>query len=308
MGFTTRPPAIWCWGRQWPSWREDGTPAAGTFPGWPASLKEFTLLDPCCGSGHFLVSAFNLLVPLRMHDDKLSAREACDAVLRENLHGLELDPRCTQIAAFALALSVWRSGGYRELPPPNIAGNDSEQGVRKWNENRPVRLVSFRCSSLQFLVEVTPFVEQLTFGFLNSSGELRGRNLGGVELVGAKNSLVMDTAEERRDGGRRVGHGLKANELRVVLVALCFSAQNLLGQQRFAPQRDDARGVEVFRMKRPQSHLSVLGEIVVRCFRFTHRMKRGSGVQISKLAGPTTRAERWRTNHVGNVRGTGMRD
>ncbi len=34
-------------------------------------------------------------------------RTACDAVLRENLFGLELDPRCTQIAAFALALAAW---------------------------------------------------------------------------------------------------------------------------------------------------------------------------------------------------------
>ena len=30
------------------------------------------------------------------------SQEACDAVLAENLFGLELDPRCTQIAAFAL--------------------------------------------------------------------------------------------------------------------------------------------------------------------------------------------------------------
>ena len=40
-------------------WRDDGTPAAGTFDGWPKTLKEFTMLDPCCGSGHFLVAAFN---------------------------------------------------------------------------------------------------------------------------------------------------------------------------------------------------------------------------------------------------------
>ena len=54
-------------------WRDDGTPAAGAFDGWPKTLAEFTLLDPCCGSGHFLVSAFNLLVPLRMQDEGLSA-------------------------------------------------------------------------------------------------------------------------------------------------------------------------------------------------------------------------------------------
>ena len=111
-------------------WRDDGTPAAGKFEGWPKTLAEFTMLDPCCGSGHFLVAAFNLLVPLRMHDEKLTAEQACEAVLRDNLFGLELDPRCTQIAAFALALAAWKypdAGGYRPLPPLNIAC--SGQGV-----------------------------------------------------------------------------------------------------------------------------------------------------------------------------------
>ena len=109
-------------------------PAAGTFDGWPKSLKEFTMLDPCCGSGHFLVAAFRLLVPLRMRDEGLSARDACDAVLRENLFGLEIDSRCTQIAAFALALAAWtypgpdgQPLGYRPLPNLNIAC--SGQGV-----------------------------------------------------------------------------------------------------------------------------------------------------------------------------------
>ena len=109
-------------------WRDDGTPAAGTFDGWPKTLQEFKMIDPCCGSGHFLVAAFNLLVPLRMHDEGLPASEACDAVLKENLFGLELDPRCTQIAAFALAVAAWKYPGengqplgYRDLPTLNIA-------------------------------------------------------------------------------------------------------------------------------------------------------------------------------------------
>jgi len=37
---------------------EDGrwTPAAGTFDGWPEKLKDLKALDPCAGSGHFLVA------------------------------------------------------------------------------------------------------------------------------------------------------------------------------------------------------------------------------------------------------------
>ena len=109
--------------------QEDGTPAAGKFEGWPDRLSEFKLLDPCCGSGHFLVAALLMLVPMRIAAEHLSTREAVDAVLRDNLHGLELDPRCVEIAVFALALAAWRFpdeageplGVREDMPAPNIA-------------------------------------------------------------------------------------------------------------------------------------------------------------------------------------------
>lgn len=106
--------------------QEDGpwAPAAGTFDGWPEQLAELKTLDPCCGSGHFLVAAFLMLVPMRMERDGLSAKAAVDAVLRENIHGLELDQRCVELAAFALALTAWKypsAGGYRVLPELNVA-------------------------------------------------------------------------------------------------------------------------------------------------------------------------------------------
>jgi len=101
--------------------KEDGTPAAGTFSGWPERAAQVTLMDPCCGSGHFLVAAFGMLKQMRMVEEGLSEKQAADAVMHDNLFGLEIDPRCTQIAAFALALTAWKSGGYRQLPVPNIA-------------------------------------------------------------------------------------------------------------------------------------------------------------------------------------------
>ena len=110
---------------------EDGawTPAAGTFEDWPETLSRFKLLDPCCGSGHFLVAALHMLAPMRMVLDGLSAKEAVHAVLRENLHGLELDQRCVKLAAFALAVAAWtyrrdstsEALGYCALPELNVA-------------------------------------------------------------------------------------------------------------------------------------------------------------------------------------------
>jgi hypothetical protein len=102
------------------SWK----PAAGTFDGWPSTPAKLKVLDPCCGSGHFLVAALHHLAPIRMTEEGLNAREAIDAVFRDNLHGLEIDERCCQIAAFAVAFAAWTypgAGGYRALPDLQIA-------------------------------------------------------------------------------------------------------------------------------------------------------------------------------------------
>ncbi|MDQ3498297.1 MAG: BREX-1 system adenine-specific DNA-methyltransferase PglX [Actinomycetota bacterium] len=110
--------------------KEDGTPAAGSFDGWPETAAEITVMDPCCGSGHFLTTAADLLARIRAEEEGLSKAEAADAVLRDNLFGLELDARCTQIAAFSLALWAWKRGGYRELPVPNVACSGIPAGGR----------------------------------------------------------------------------------------------------------------------------------------------------------------------------------
>ena len=52
-------------------------PAAGTFDGWPKAAKEITVLDPCMGSGHFLVFALPMLVAMRMREEGLSLPQCC---------------------------------------------------------------------------------------------------------------------------------------------------------------------------------------------------------------------------------------
>jgi len=97
-------------------------PASGYFEAWPKTAKEIKYLDPCCGSGHFLTAGFQYLVAMRQAEEGLGIKAAGDAVLRDNIYGLELDPRCVEIAAFSLAFEAWRSGGgYRELPELHIA-------------------------------------------------------------------------------------------------------------------------------------------------------------------------------------------
>ena len=112
-------------------------PASGSFPDWPREAASLRVLDPCCGSGHFLVEAFELLVRLRMAEERIPVEESIRAVLRDNLFGLEIDPRCTQIAAFNLALAAWRLAGEPiDLPPLNIActGLAPNESEAEWRQ------------------------------------------------------------------------------------------------------------------------------------------------------------------------------
>jgi hypothetical protein len=114
--------------------RDDST-AAGAFQSWPNVVADVSVLDPCCGSGHFLVEAFDMLWRMRMEDEGSTVVTAQDAVLETNLFGLELDPRCVQIAMFALALRAWKEGGgWRELPIPHVAcsGIPAKADVVEW--------------------------------------------------------------------------------------------------------------------------------------------------------------------------------
>ncbi|WP_298128193.1 hypothetical protein [Brevundimonas sp.] len=88
-------------------------PAAGNFAGWPETAAAIRALDPCCGSGHFLTEMLAILAALRADEEGLSNTQAVAAVLSDNLFGLELDGRCVQIAAFAVALTAWRIGGFQ---------------------------------------------------------------------------------------------------------------------------------------------------------------------------------------------------
>jgi hypothetical protein len=97
--------------------------------------RDLRVLDPACGSGHFLLYAFDLLLPIyeeAYSDAKSPKSEATgkalvedypsvDAlrnavpglVLAHNLHGVDIDPRCAQIAQLALWMRAQRA--YRDF-------------------------------------------------------------------------------------------------------------------------------------------------------------------------------------------------
>lgn len=77
----------------------------------PDSVRALKILDPACGSGHFLVIAMGLLFALyqeegRHRGEAWSDREIVESIIEHNLHGIDIDPRAVQIAAAALMLKV----------------------------------------------------------------------------------------------------------------------------------------------------------------------------------------------------------
>ena len=75
------------------------------------SIRDLKILDPACGSGHFLVIAVGLLFALYQeeagHRQEVWTDEfIVKSILENNLYGLDIDPRAVQIAAAALWLKA----------------------------------------------------------------------------------------------------------------------------------------------------------------------------------------------------------
>ena len=97
----------------------------------------------------------------------LSFSQAVDAVLKKNLHSLELDPRCVELAAFALAFAAWRIGtssSFRQLPPLNLACSGLSINVDK-NEWLKLagsdKLLIYQLDQLYMLFENAPILGSL---------------------------------------------------------------------------------------------------------------------------------------------------
>lgn len=68
-------------------------------------IEDIKILDPAMGSGHILVYAFDLL--FEMYENLgWSTKESVLSILKNNLHGLEIDERAGQLASFALMMKA----------------------------------------------------------------------------------------------------------------------------------------------------------------------------------------------------------
>lgn len=207
--------------------KEDGSAAAGAFRGWPKAVRELRALDPCCGSGHILVALLQLLVAMRREEEGLGLEEAVCAVLTENLHGLEIDARCSQLAAFNVAFAAWKLIGRPvELPVLHIACSGlSVGGTREeW-----VQAVESSGSELRFflgqLYEL--FKKAPDLGSLINPARLIGGSMHADKLEPLLR--ILDTALAREDAVKRA-LAPEVYERGVTAQGLARAAQLLAGR------------------------------------------------------------------------------
>lgn len=99
----------------------------------PASIRDLKLLDPACGSGHFLVIAFDLLALLYREEalhrgETWSDQDIAQSILENNLHGIDIDARAIQIAAAALWLKARLFAPEARLSQLNLVAPTLELG------------------------------------------------------------------------------------------------------------------------------------------------------------------------------------
>lgn len=97
------------------------------------SPEELTFFDPCMGSGHILVYAFDVLMDIYL-ECGYSEREAVTKILEKNLFGLDIDQRAYQLAYFALMMKArsYNRRIFRKSISLNLAAIEESNGIKKF--------------------------------------------------------------------------------------------------------------------------------------------------------------------------------
>lgn len=137
-----------------------------------SSVEELTLLDPCCGSGHMLTYAYDLLEKI-YEEEGYPKSDIPSLILEKNLFGCDLDERAASLAAFALTMKARLSHRrfFRKAIRPNIVE------LVSYDDDRFVNI-----KDLGSLIRIKPSSTKLEEGiFAHSTREfkLQERILGG---------------------------------------------------------------------------------------------------------------------------------
>ena len=97
--------------------------------------EDIKIIDPCMGSGHILVYAFDVLMDIYREQGYVD-REAAQSIIENNLYGLDIDQRAFQLAYFAVMMKG-RQYDRRILGrgiEPNLCAIEESNGLEKYED------------------------------------------------------------------------------------------------------------------------------------------------------------------------------
>lgn len=115
--------------------------------------EEIKVIDPCMGSGHILVYAFDVLMQI-YENYGYSQRDAAKSIVENNIFGLDIDDRAFQLAYFAIMMKA-RSYNRRFLTlgiEPNLCAIQESNGLKYDHEMGDFLLSEEHRETLQYLI------------------------------------------------------------------------------------------------------------------------------------------------------------
>ncbi len=125
------------------------------------NVKDIRFLDPCMGSGHILVYAFDLFVKM-YEEEGYQTKDIPAMIFENNLYGIDIDERCYQLASFALTMKAraYHRRFFRNPVVPNVialkpVSRDTIESCGNW----PIKSLMWQFENIDTigsLLKVTP--------------------------------------------------------------------------------------------------------------------------------------------------------
>lgn len=125
--------------------------------------EEIKVIDPCMGSGHILVYAFDVLMQI-YESYGYTQRDAAKSIVENNIYGLDIDDRAFQLAYFAIMMKA-RSYNRRFLTlgiEPNLCAIQESNGIQYDKDMGDFLLSEEHRETLQYLLNT--FVDAKEYG------------------------------------------------------------------------------------------------------------------------------------------------
>lgn len=125
--------------------------------------EEIKVIDPCMGSGHILVYAFDVLMQI-YESYGYSQRDAAKSIVENNIYGLDIDDRAFQLAYFAIMMKA-RSYNRRFLTleiEPNLCAIQESNGLQYEQDMGDFLLSDEQRETLKYLLST--FVDAKEYG------------------------------------------------------------------------------------------------------------------------------------------------